>query len=154
MPDDASTTSADNVDLVLMLRRVAVLTEDLDAMKEANQRLETSAGGRHTGGMESRMAKVEAAVEHIDRAFTDTREDIRQIRDNLRVDFRILCGALVAGFLILAGSGLFAYNRLDDKIERLGARLVRIETALVAIDAKLDSLAAKPLPKRAALVKP
>ena len=48
----------------------------------------TTGGSGHGGsGVESRLAKVEAAVQHIARTLIDTREDIREIR---RIGFGVL----------------------------------------------------------------
>jgi hypothetical protein len=53
--------------------------------------------------MEARLAKVEAALEHIGREMTDIKGDVRTLRDNARTDFRILFGAVIAVAIGLAG---------------------------------------------------
>jgi len=53
--------------------------------------------------MEPRVAKLEAAVEHIRRDIGDIKSDVRALRDNARSDFRFLFGAVIAVALGLAG---------------------------------------------------
>lgn len=55
------------------------------------------------GGMEARVAKLEAAVEHIQRDIADLKGDVRAIRSEARTDFRLLFAALIATALGLAG---------------------------------------------------
>lgn len=77
-----------------MHAKMQEISEKLDRLP-----LEMGGGGNHTGGMEARIAKLEAHVEHI-------REDIAGIRDALRdlkVDFKIVWAAIFASTLGLAG---------------------------------------------------
>jgi len=53
--------------------------------------------------MEPRVAKLEAAVEHIQRDTTDIKTDVRTLRDNARTDFRVLFSAIIVVALGLAG---------------------------------------------------
>ncbi len=53
--------------------------------------------------MEARVAKLEAATEHMREDVRDIKVDLRSIRDNARTDFRLLFGALIAVALGLAG---------------------------------------------------
>ena len=46
--------------------------------------------------MEPRVAKLEAAVEHIQRDISDIKSDVRALRDNARSDFHVVFGALMA----------------------------------------------------------
>ncbi|MET0970074.1 MAG: hypothetical protein ABWY18_12795 [Tardiphaga sp.] len=55
-----------------------------------------------SGGMEARLAKVEAALEHIGREATDIKLDVRTLREHAPADFRILFGAVIAVALGLA----------------------------------------------------
>ena len=55
------------------------------------------------GGMEARVAKLEATLEHIGREMSDVKADVRTLRDNARTDFRVLFGAIIAFALGLAG---------------------------------------------------
>jgi hypothetical protein len=59
-------------------------------------------GGGTFDGMEPRVAKLEAAIEHIQRDTTDIKTDVRTLRDNARSDFRLLFGATIAVALGLA----------------------------------------------------
>jgi hypothetical protein len=62
-----------------------------------------SGGGSSSGGMEARLAKVEADIGHIQQDIADMKGDIRGLRDDARCDFRTLFGALIATALGLAG---------------------------------------------------
>lgn len=55
------------------------------------------------GGMEARIAKLETAMEYVQRDLGEIKTDIRQIKDHARTDFRMLFGALIAVALGLAG---------------------------------------------------
>ncbi len=46
--------------------------------------------------MEARIAKLEAAVEFMQRDIRDLKEDMRALRKDLSTDFRILFGALIS----------------------------------------------------------
>jgi hypothetical protein len=52
--------------------------------------------------MEARVAKLEAAVEHIRTDVADIKGDVRSLRDNARGDFRVLFGAVITVALGLA----------------------------------------------------
>ena len=65
--------------------------------------LQPPGGGGTFDGMEPRVAKLEAAVEHIQRDIGDIKSDVRALRDNARSDFHILFGAVIAVALGLAG---------------------------------------------------
>lgn len=53
--------------------------------------------------MDARIAKLEANVDHIQSDIADLKEDVRGIRADMRSDFRLLFGALIAVALGLAG---------------------------------------------------
>ena len=57
----------------------------------------------HNGGMEARVAKLEAAMEFVQRDLGDIKTDIREIKRDARGDFRLLFGALITVALGLAG---------------------------------------------------
>lgn len=67
--------------------------------------LETSGGGGggYDGRMEARVAKLEAAIGHIESDMKDLKADVREVRSNARTDFMITWGALIAGFVGMAG---------------------------------------------------
>ncbi|RED38151.1 hypothetical protein BJ123_105231 [Rhodopseudomonas thermotolerans] len=46
--------------------------------------------------MGARIAKLEAAVEHIERDIGDIKTELRSLRGEARVDFRLLFGAIIA----------------------------------------------------------
>lgn len=60
-------------------------------------------GGSHTA---ARLAKLEAAVEHIQSDIGDAKKDIREIKSAAQTDFRILFGAII--FVALGLAGLMA----------------------------------------------
>jgi hypothetical protein len=57
--------------------------------------------------MEPRLAKLETAVEFIQRDIKELKEDLRAVRSEITAirttDFRLLCGAIIAVALGLAG---------------------------------------------------
>jgi hypothetical protein len=69
-------------------------------------RIVSGGGGGSSTGMEARLAKVEAAVEYIQRDMSEIRTDVRALRDNARTDFRLLFGAII--FVALGLAGLMA----------------------------------------------
>lgn len=82
-----------------------------DNVVDFKQRLEGNApgaplkpgGGDGTfDGMEARVAKLEAAMEHIERDVGDIKTDIRGLRGDQKSDFRLLFGALITVALGLA----------------------------------------------------
>ncbi|MBB5047522.1 hypothetical protein HNR60_002279 [Rhodopseudomonas rhenobacensis] len=60
-------------------------------------------GGGTFDGMGPRIAKLEAAVEHIQRDIGDIKTDLRTLRDNARGDFRLLFGAIISVAVGMAG---------------------------------------------------
>lgn len=65
--------------------------------------LQPPGGGGTLDGMEARVAKLESAVEYIQRDIGEIKIDIRSLRDNARADFRLLFGAIIATAIGLAG---------------------------------------------------
>lgn len=63
-------------------------------------------GGPHDGDMEARVAKLEVAVEYIQRDVKDLRDDVRSLREDVKsirtTDFRLLFGAIITVALGLA----------------------------------------------------
>jgi len=64
--------------------------------------LATGGGGPHDGGMEARVAKLEADIGYVVRELGETRKDVRELRNDARTDFRILFGAIITVALGLA----------------------------------------------------
>lgn len=62
--------------------------------------IDKGGGPPHDGGMEARVAKLELAVEYIQRDIAELKEDVRAIRTT---DFRLLFGAIIFVALGLAG---------------------------------------------------
>jgi hypothetical protein len=77
--------------------------QELERAKKAGEPLNQGGGGGTFNGMEARVAKLEAAVEHIQRDTGEIKTDVRSVRDNARTDFRILFGAIIAVAIGLAG---------------------------------------------------
>ncbi|KPG01018.1 hypothetical protein IP86_06015 [Rhodopseudomonas sp. AAP120] len=65
--------------------------------------LKVASGDGTFDGMEARLAKVEAALEHVGREMADVKTDVRSLRDQARTDFRITFTAIIAVALGLAG---------------------------------------------------
>jgi len=59
-------------------------------------------GGGTFGGMEVRVAKLEASSEHLVRSMDELRADVRDLKRDGERDFRILFGAIIAVALGLA----------------------------------------------------
>lgn len=57
----------------------------------------------HDGGMEARIAKLESSAEYVQRDVADIKAEMRSVRSDMRQDFRILFGAVIAVALGLAG---------------------------------------------------
>lgn len=80
----------------------ARLIEELQRVSDNSDHAPRSSGG---GGsmLEARVAKLEAAMEYVQRDLGEIRKDIREIKDHARTDFRLLFGAVIAVALGLAG---------------------------------------------------
>jgi hypothetical protein len=53
--------------------------------------------------METRVAKLETSVEYIRRDISDLRQDVREVRSLVAMDFRVTWAGLIAVALGLAG---------------------------------------------------
>lgn len=53
--------------------------------------------------MEARVTKLETAVEYISRDLKEIKDEVREIKRDARVDFRLLFGAIIALGLGMAG---------------------------------------------------
>lgn len=67
------------------------------------QQFDKGGGPPHDGGMEARVAKLESAVEYIQRDIAEVKADLKDIKKDARTDFRVLFGAVIAVALGLAG---------------------------------------------------
>jgi len=65
--------------------------------------LNSSDGGGTSSGMEARVAKLEADAAHTLETLRDMKGDLRELRTDLKSDFRILFGSLITVALGLAG---------------------------------------------------
>lgn len=72
---------------------------------DANKPHPTAAGNEPPGGnnMETRVAKLESHLEYIHRDLGVVATDVKEIRKDMREDFRIIFGALVVVALGTAG---------------------------------------------------
>jgi hypothetical protein len=91
-------------DLSLMRR----LLEEARAANREARPLAPGGSGPHDPGMESRVAKVEADVGHIQHDITDIKTDIREIRKSLETDFREIRKSLETDFRLLFGALIVA----------------------------------------------
>jgi hypothetical protein len=84
---------------------ISKITERLDRLGDRAPRdpFDNGGSGGDDGGMEARVAKLEATVEHIQRDLTDIKQDVREIRSSMSTDFRLTWGGLIALALGLAG---------------------------------------------------
>jgi hypothetical protein len=85
-----------------------LLREQLEHARQSQRDapLQSGGGGGTFDGMEPRVAKLEAAVEHIQSDVSDIKIDIRALRTDARTDFRMLFGAII--FVALGLAGLMA----------------------------------------------
>ena len=60
-------------------------------------------GGGGGDNMEARIAKLESDVKHIDGNLVRMWDDLRELRTDIKTDFRILWGALFVATIGLAG---------------------------------------------------
>lgn len=89
----------------------ALTAKNIDVEPMANQ---TQSGDG--GGLDSRVAKLEAAVEHIQSDVGEIKGDLRQIRQDMRGDFRWTWAGMATMFVLLAGLAITGYLRLDDRL--------------------------------------
>lgn len=66
----------------------------------------------HDGGMEARVARLEAGMEHVVRELVDIRQDIRGLRGELHSTTKWLLAAYGAGFIILLGAMAHGFHWL------------------------------------------
>jgi len=66
----------------------------------------------HDGGMEARVARLEAGMEHVVRELVDIRQDIRDLRRELHSTTKWLLAAYGAGFIILLGAMAHGFHWL------------------------------------------
>lgn len=64
--------------------------------------IDNSGGGGNDGGMEPRIARLEAAAEYIQRDIADIKHDVREIRSSMRADFLVTWGGIITAALGLA----------------------------------------------------
>lgn len=73
---------------------------------EEPQEVQTGGGGGTIGGMESRVAKLEASMDYVQRDISDLKSDVREIRKEIAgirtTDFRLIFGAIIAVAIGLA----------------------------------------------------
>ena len=100
-------------------------------------RISLAGGGRDTPGMEARLAKVEAAVEHIQTDIGEIRIDIRDMRKEAKRDFLLVFAAIIASFLILVSAMITGYLRLETKFDNMQASIVGVEKAIIELGSRL-----------------
>lgn len=66
----------------------------------------------HDGGMEARVAKLEAAMEHVQEDIRDIKTDLRAFRADTSANFRWVLGAMSGGFIILLGAMAHGFHWL------------------------------------------
>ena len=88
---------------------------------------------------------ITAGAAHARVIVEEVKDDIRDIKRDQRVDFRIVLAMFGAGFVVLGGMLVFGYFRLDDKIGHLEDKVNVLSTGIARIDTKLEDLLA-PIP--------
>lgn len=75
--------------------------------ERANTNLVSSGDGGDNGHMEARVAKLEAAVEFIQRDISDIKSELKDVRKDIAsirtTDFRLIFGAIITVAVGLAG---------------------------------------------------
>lgn len=75
--------------------------------RSTNDFVDTGGGPPYDGGMEARIAKLEASTNYIERDIKELKDDVRTIRNEIasirNTDFRIIFGAIIFVALGLAG---------------------------------------------------
>ena len=94
-------TSSINSKIVELKSRNRRVVEEMEA-HPVNAPLDGGGDGPQTPGMEARLAKLEAIAESQDRRMALLEQDIREVRRDLRGDFRLTWGGLFAVALGLA----------------------------------------------------
>ena len=76
-------------------------------LERISKRFDGGAGSGNNGGMEARIAKLEAQMENTQRDVAELKADVREILKDITgirtTDFRLLFGAIIAVALGLAG---------------------------------------------------
>ena len=75
---------------------------DVTHMYDRSSAKQQTSGGGGEGTLEARVAKLESDVGHIQRDVSEIKTDIREILKDMKTDFRLTFGALIAVALGLA----------------------------------------------------
>jgi hypothetical protein len=95
-----------------------------DRMRQRLEQIEAGLGHGgeppDNGGMEARVAKLESAMEYVQRDLADIKGSLRGhdgkfdgLRDRMDSDFRLTWGAIIIGFIGLAGLMAKGFGWLD-----------------------------------------
>jgi hypothetical protein len=85
------------IDFTLSERRLALIEERVAAP------LKSGDGGGTYDGMEARVAKLEAVVEHIQKDTAEIKTELRGLCDIVWSNFKLVFGAIIATAVGLAG---------------------------------------------------
>lgn len=85
------------------MSNVLVFPPPLDDHPPIPRDFKSGGGDGISGGMEPRVAKLEALYEGTAKDVADLKADLREMRRDMRSDFRVLFGAIIAVALGLAG---------------------------------------------------
>lgn len=97
---------------------------------------------------------ISSGSAHARAVVQEVKDDIREIKKDQKVDFRIVLGIFGAGFVILGTMLIVGYFRLDDRITKLDDKISSLSTTLVRIDTKLEDLLARIPPTQTAPHRP
>jgi hypothetical protein len=90
---------------------------------------------------------TQAIVKSLEGSIADIKLDVREIKGNRHSDFVYLVTAFAAGFLLLGGAIGTVYFKLDDKMDKLTASSIRVETKLEDLLQRIPPVVA-PAPRR------
>lgn len=76
---------------------------EIIAFRSGRSPLRGGNGDGTSSNMEARVAKLEASVTHIERDIGGLLADVRELRRDMRSDFRLLFGAIITTTIGLAG---------------------------------------------------
>lgn len=94
-------------------------------------------GGGTPPGLDSRVAKVEATVEHIQEDIKEIKGDVRAVGKKVDDHLKILAGMIIAAFLLLGGMIITGYLRITDKMETVNDRIEKVGQSVNAVMQRL-----------------
>ena len=97
--------------------------------------IDSPSGGGYGNGMEARIARLEAHVEHMGKEMTEVKKDLRQVLYVMLAGAVLLLTAFGWGFTMLRGDINAMNAKLDASISQINAKA---DASTAAILAKLE----------------